>query len=30
MSGLAIVMTRVNVIPKNNFIKFEDKNAEEI
>lgn len=30
MSGLAIVMTRVNIIPKNNFIKLEEKDAEKI
>lgn len=30
MSGLAILMTRVNVIPQNNFIKFEEKDAEKI
>lgn len=30
MSGLAILMTRVNIIPQNNFIKFEEKDAEKI
>lgn len=30
MSGLAIVMTRVNIIPKNNFVKLEAKDAEKI
>ena len=30
MSGLAILMTRVNVIPQNKFIKFEEKDAEKI
>ncbi len=28
MNGLAFVMTRVNVVPKNNFIKIEDEDAQ--
>lgn len=30
MSGLAILMTRVNIIPENKFIEFEEKDAEKI
>lgn len=30
LNGLAFVMTRVNVIPKNNFAKVKDKNEQEI
>lgn len=28
MNGLAFIMTRVNVVPVNNFIKFEDEDAQ--
>jgi len=28
MSGLAFVMTRVNVVPENHFIKLEEDNAQ--
>lgn len=28
MSGIAFLMSRVNVIPQNNFIKEEDENAQ--
>ena len=27
MGGLAFIMTRVNVIPENNYIKFNDEKA---
>ena len=30
MAGLACIMKRVNVVPKNNFIKLEDKKVEDI